>query len=407
MVLRVSATLHTADTMGPGQPQYHPPQPPTTLGRHLLSKLWVLRLGHCNAWQLDHIPYHADGTPSSFSPHPFCCIDAKEQGCIQKKPIGHSPEKAPTTHLCFFMDFGFIRASTSDYCHPCLGVDRVVKCFKGFTAYLIIIDEASQYVWVFLRKLKKPPTNLVLYFLALHGLPSGGVIWTDLGCELAWSESFHPSLLQKAWYIVEPMGADNPLQNGGAEKWNHTLAVTTWSLLYGSGLPAWYWSAALLHVAYLHNRRVHCAAKMTPFESWFQQQPNLKHLRIFGSRVCIKQSGKPRAKLDQHHFDGIFIRYTATNHNIHYINIVSVIVKHSHHAVFNEAWYLQPSCPPAAQLLYDLGLQDNTLPTASQPATDPIVTLLPPCPKKYRIPLQLAVLAISPFPSISLPLPTW
>jgi hypothetical protein len=36
------------------------------------------------------------------------------------------------------------------------------------------------------------------------------------------------------------------------------------------------------------------------------------------------------------------------------------IVKSCHHAVFDEAWYLQPSRPPAAQLLYDLGLEADT-----------------------------------------------
>jgi hypothetical protein len=33
------------------------------------------------------------------------------------------------------------------------------------------------------------------------------------------------------------------------------------------------------------------------------------------------------------------------------------ILKTSHHADFDEAWYLQPHCPPAAQLLYNLGLE--------------------------------------------------
>jgi hypothetical protein len=36
---------------------------------------------------------------------------------------------------------------------------------------------------------------------------------------------------------------------------------------------------------------------------------------------------------------------------------MSGIVKQSHHATFDEAWYLQPARPPAAQLLYDLGLE--------------------------------------------------
>jgi len=34
-------------------------------------------------------------------------------------------------------------------------------------------------------------------------------------------------------------------------------------------------------------------------------------------------------------------------------------VKTSHHAVFDEAWYLQVSCPLASQLLYDLGLMSE------------------------------------------------
>jgi hypothetical protein len=35
----------------------------------------------------------------------------------------------------------------------------------------------------------------------------------------------------------------------------------------------------------------------------------------------------------------------------------SGLVKSSHHAVFDEDWYMQPHRPPAAQLLYDLGLE--------------------------------------------------
>ncbi len=45
--------------------------------------------------------------------------------------------------------------------------------------------------------------------------------------------------------------------------------------------------------------------------------------------------------------------------NILYLDLDSGIVKTSHHAQFDKAWYLQPSRPPAAQLLYDLGLENN------------------------------------------------
>ncbi len=83
-------------------------------------------------------------------------------------------------------------------------------------------------------------------------------------------------------------------------------------------------------------------------------------LKIFGSRVCVKRTGTQWCKLDCHDFTVIFLGYTATDQNIVYLDTTSGIVKSCHHAVFDEAWYLQPSCPPAAQLLYDLGLEAET-----------------------------------------------
>ena len=58
---------------------------------------------------------------------------------------------------------------------------------------------------------------------------------------------------------------------------------------------------------------------------------------MFGSRVCVKQSGDQRSKLDRHDFTGIFLGYTASNHNIRYLDMESELVKTSHHAVFDEA----------------------------------------------------------------------
>ena len=80
---------------------------------------------------------------------------------------------------------------------------------------------------------------------------------------------------------------------------------------------------------------------------------------MFGSCVCVKQTGDRRSKLDRHDFTGIFIGYMVSDHNIQYLDMESGLVKSSHHAVFDEAWYMQPQRPPAAQLLYDLGLESE------------------------------------------------
>ncbi len=53
-------------------------------------------------------------------------------------------------------------------------------------------------------------------------------------------------------------------------------------------------------------------------------------------------------------------------------------MKRSHHAQFDKAWYLQPSRPPAAQLLYDLGLEaDDATPSSDEDTENNVITTLP------------------------------
>jgi hypothetical protein len=83
--------------------------------------------------------------------------------------------------------------------------------------------------------------------------------------------------------------------------------------------------------------------------------------------------------LDKHKFTGIFLGYTATNHNIVYLNKTPGIVKSCHHAVFDEVWYLQDHRPPAAQLLYDPGLEADMDPTSiDEPIASPPVGNISP-----------------------------
>jgi hypothetical protein len=213
------------------------------------------------------------------------------------------------------MDFGFLRASTLDYSRPDKNIDRVISSFDGYNSYLLVVDEFTKYIWVFLCVSKDPPLELINLHLDQFGSVSGGTIRCDQGGELAGCDEFVRRMM-KCGYVVEPTGADSPDQNKGAEKWNDVLGTTVWVLLYGSGLPAQFWSAALVHAVYLHNRRVHTSTMMTPFESWFGFKPDLRNLRVFGSRVCVKRTGKRRSKLDRHDFSGIFLGYTATDENI-------------------------------------------------------------------------------------------
>jgi hypothetical protein len=277
------------------------------------------------------------------------------------------------------MDFGFLHASQADYSRPDKSKERVVTSFDGYNSYLIIVDEYTKFVWVYLCVSKEPPLELINLHMDQFGAKSGH-IRCDQGGELASCAAFITEMAKRG-FIVEPTGADSPEQNKGAEKWNDTFGVTVRVLLYGSGLPAIFWSAALLHAVYLHNRRVHKSILMTPFEAWHGFKPDLRLLRVFGSRVCVKRTGKRRSKLDKHDFTGIFLGYTATDENIRYIDVTSRIVKSSHHAIFDEAWYLQPRRPPFAQMLYDVGLEPDFRPDDLTLDTTQVVPQ-PPLPPK-------------------------
>ncbi len=250
-----------------------------------------------------------------------------------------------------------MRALVEDYTRADKTKDRVIFSYDGYSSYLLIVDEASRFIWAFLTNSKSPPLDIVREFLRHHGHVEGGCVRMDQGGELARSHAFQDLLLREFHYTLEPTSSDMPSQNGAVEIYNYKFGIKTQTLLYGSSLPEKYWLATLLHAVYLHNCLIHSETKKTPFEGFYGMKPDLSCLKVFGSRVCIKQAGTRRGKLDHNDFTGIFVGYTATDQNVKYIDLTTGLVKTSHHAQFDEAWYLQPSCPPAAQLLYDLGLE--------------------------------------------------
>jgi hypothetical protein len=231
-----------------------------------------------------------------------------------------------------------MRASASDYSQPNKFKDHVIQSFDRYSSYLLIVDEAFCFVWIFLTASKEPPLTIIREFLTQHSHSDGGLVFTNQGGKLARCPALQDMLLRDFHYTFKPIGADSPSQNGTVEIYNDKFAVRTRMLLYGSGLPAKYWSTALVHLVYLHNRLVHLATKTTPFEVYYGQPPDLFSLKLFGSRVCVKRTGNPHGKLDCHDFTGIFIGYTASDQNIIYIDLDSGLVECQH-----RPWYWRES----------------------------------------------------------------
>jgi hypothetical protein len=102
----------------------HPPHPvlgcssrfePTSKARQLESEGWLLWLGSPGVTQLDVLPKNVTGLPITFNYHPFWFVDFKEQARIHKQAAQRLAVWTPECHRRFYMDVGFIRASTLDY----------------------------------------------------------------------------------------------------------------------------------------------------------------------------------------------------------------------------------------------------------------------------------------------------
>ena len=143
---------------------------PTSKSKQDESEVWLLRLGSPGVTQLDILP------PSVFEYHPFRFIDFKQQARIRKQAAQRSAVRTTDRRKQFYMDYGFMRASAANYSRPHKGTDWVVRSYDGYSSYLLIINEASCYVWVFLTASKDPPLDLITEFLQQHGHGNGGSI---------------------------------------------------------------------------------------------------------------------------------------------------------------------------------------------------------------------------------------
>jgi hypothetical protein len=103
----------------------------------------------------------------------------------------------------------------------------------------------------------------------------------------------------------------NPEQNGISERKNRTLLDMARCLLIESGLPSSFWAEAVNTANYLRNR---CPSKSlngkTPYEMWTGKKPNLKHLRIFGSKVFCLNRSPGKGKLTCRSKEGILVGYS-------------------------------------------------------------------------------------------------
>ena len=372
------------------------------MSRATQYELWHQRCGHAGTNTLEIMHKHAIGIPSLNGNSLYRCPSCMSGKLCTKQRIGKSNKSflqrqakaqeaikflnenhdvdddihLPNIHpgQKFHMDFGFVRGS--DYNYETKD-GKTVTSIDGYNSYLSIIDRATRYQWIFLTASKTPPIDVVTRILnKFKSKNPHRQVRVDQGGELGKSSAFRDAVAE-CDFTLELTGADNSKQNGLIERPNRNLAETMRCLLHAADLGPEFWSFALVHAVYLKNRLYHHSINSTPFYNFTGLKPDLTNLKIFGSKVYARRTGRRPYKLDNHVDTGIFLGYTATDKNYIYVDWDSGRFKIASHVIFDEAHMSTPTSktPLAAQALQRLGYTSKEH-EITTPSTEQIAPVL-------------------------------
>ena len=365
--------------------------PPPTFMINRLSdaakwELWHQRMTHVGTRTMEQTHKHTDGVPMLLGNVFYRCPSCMPGKLCTKLPGYHHtlgtdrpahhhtspehnddtnsddvvdnvylPDALPGQH--FHMDFGFAQGSEFKM-ETKKSKGPTITSINGKNSYCLVIDRATQHIWVFLSNSKEPPVEPICMILKKFGSRSTThrMVQTDQDEGLGRSLDFK-AMLKNEDFTLELTGTNSLKQNSHAERPRRDLAQMMRCMLHAAELGPEFWPYALVHAVYIKNQIPHSSINTTPFQASTGKRANLSRLRIFGSRVYARKTGNHPAKLDHHASEGIFLSFTATDSNVYYLDDKTGTIKIVQHVVFDEAHMTRPAgyAPLAAQALQQLG----------------------------------------------------
>ena len=222
-----------------------------------------------------------------------CCIKGK----LTQKPYPKHAEYRSTQPL---------ELIHSDICGP-------MKCLSlGKRKYFItFIDDFSRYTTTYVISNKGEALQKLKEFVATTSNMFGRkpkILRSDNGGEYINKEM--EDYLRKNGIEHQVTVPYSPQQNGVAERKNRYIMEMTRCMLVDSNLNEKFWGEAVITATYIQNRLPSKSVEKTPYELWKGRKPNLKHLRVFGSKVFCYIPKEKRTKLDEKAEEGIFVGYS-------------------------------------------------------------------------------------------------
>ncbi|GJZ71494.1 putative RNA-directed DNA polymerase [Tanacetum coccineum] len=155
---------------------------------------------------------------------------------------------------------------------------------EGFRYFLIVVDDYTRSVWVFLMKIKDEVFDHIVTFYNLVKTQFGKVVKifrSDNGTKFV-NKRFN-DFAKLHGVLHQTTCAYTPQQNGVAERKHRHLLNVARALMFQEGLPVNMWTESILTAVYLINRLLTAVlGGKCPYELVYGLEPSLSHLKSFG-----------------------------------------------------------------------------------------------------------------------------
>jgi transposase InsO family protein len=223
------------------------------------------------------------------------------------------------------------------------------KTFGHGLYFITFVDEATQYVWIYIIPNKSSTTVLTVLkqWLPLVQNQSGTTLInfrTDEGGEyLGKTLQTVSTFLQERGITHEQTSAYSSSSNGVAERMNRTLMDMVRTMMITSKLPAPFWGEAVHTAVKVRNRLPTSSLEgnISPHQAWFNVAPELGHLRVFGCLAYFKVH-HPRSKISPRGQRCCFLGYDGNTQYRIYDPASNKVKSHIRNIEFFEDEFLEP-----------------------------------------------------------------
>jgi hypothetical protein len=271
---------------------------------------WHERLGHVNFGSLEKMGRleMVRGLPPISHVEQFCdtCVLAKHRCGVFPKQSKYRADKA--LELVYGNLYGPVKPTTPG----------------GWRYFLLLVDDATRYMWVVLLTVKSEASSAIKRIQAVAEKDCGRklrVLRTDNGEEF--------TAVEFAAYCADEGVTRHfstpytPQQNGVVERRNQTVVAMAQALLKQRRMPAEFCGEVVVTTVYLQNRLpTKSLANRTPYEALHGRKPAVNHLRVFGCRAFVKQLGHVD-KLADRSCVGVLIGYAKGAKAYHILDLAA------------------------------------------------------------------------------------